>query len=104
MRCTNLKFKCMSYLTTYSVLILLFLEVPCCWFPQLNWITQVDPAKCPNKCGKSYKGPHRKHNLRQHLVYECGVAPKFQCRICFKRFSRNHHLKFHLMRIHKIIN
>ncbi|XP_026814590.1 sex determination protein fruitless-like isoform X20 [Rhopalosiphum maidis] len=78
-------------------------ELPCSWLAKLNWITQLDPAICPNKCGKLYKGPYRKHHLRQHLVYECGVIPKFQCRICFKRFARNPQLKYHLIRIHKII-
>ncbi|XP_016662409.1 longitudinals lacking protein, isoforms A/B/D/L-like [Acyrthosiphon pisum] len=78
-------------------------ELSCSWLTQLNWITQLDPASCPNKCGKLYRGPYRKHHLRQHLVYECGVIPKFQCKICSKRFARNPQLKYHLIRIHKIV-
>lgn len=75
----------------------------CVWLNQLDWISSTDPANCPKNCGKMYKGPYRKRHLRQHLVYECGVLPKFQCTLCSKRFARNPQLKYHLIRIHKII-
>jgi len=93
----------MKIYVNIKYLILLFLDLSCSWLTQLNWITQLDPARCPNQCGKLYNGPYRKRHLRQHLVYECGVIPKFQCKICFKRFARNPQLKYHLIRIHKII-
>jgi len=80
-----------------------FLELSCSWLTQLNIITQLDPANCPNRCGKLYRGRYRKHHLRQHLVYECGVIPKFQCNLCLKRFARKPQLKYHLIRIHKIV-
>ncbi|KAK9893021.1 hypothetical protein WA026_023234 [Henosepilachna vigintioctopunctata] len=34
-----------------------------------------------NKCKASYK--NKKH-VRRHLIYECGVEPKFECKKCFK--------------------
>lgn len=76
-------------------------ESPSMWLDQLNWITETDPAGCPNNCGRMYKGPYRKRHLRQHLVYECGVPPKFQCNYCSKRFARKPQLKCHLIAVHK---
>lgn len=82
--------------------ILLFSEPYCTWLTQLDGLAQLDPAYCPN-CAKMYKGPYRKRHLRQHLVYECGVVPKFRCYLCSKRFARNSQLKCHSFRIHKVI-
>lgn len=61
-----------------------------------------DPAFCPNKCGRFYKGQHRKINLRRH-IFECGVQPRFSCSICKKRFFRRYQLKIHLVNVHSII-
>lgn len=62
----------------------------------INEAVENDPALCPNGCGHSYKGTDRKHNLKKHMVYACGVNPKFQCDVCFKKFVRKQTLKFHL--------
>lgn len=84
-------------------MILLFSEATYVSLDQLDWITTFDPVSCPNNCGRTYKGLFRKRHLKQHLIYECGVEPKFQCKHCFKRFARNSQLKCHLIRIHKTI-
>lgn len=82
--------------------ILLFSESSCAWLTQLDELAQLDPAYCPN-CDKMYNGQYRKRHLRQHLVYECGVLPKFRCFFCSKRFARNWQLKCHSVKIHKVI-
>lgn len=75
----------------------------CIWLNKLDWLTRLDPAHCPNNCGRIYKGLYRKRHLRQHLVYECGVEPKFRCNLCSKRYSRNPQLRYHLITIHNVI-
>lgn len=62
---------------------------------------KYDPAFCPNGCGRSYKGVKRKWNLKQHLIYACGVLPKFECSICFKKFVRKCSLISHCICVHK---
>lgn len=69
----------------------------------LNMASENDPAFCPNGCGHSYKGTERKHNLKKHLIYACGVNPKFECLICFRKFVRKHTLKHHLLALHNQI-
>lgn len=69
----------------------------------INEAIKNDPALCPNGCGRSYKGTERKHNLKKHLIYACGVNPKFQCLICFRKFVRKHTLNNHMMTRHKQI-
>ncbi|VVC28707.1 Zinc finger C2H2-type [Cinara cedri] len=56
----------------------------------LNEAIRNDPALCPNGCGRSYKGIHRKGILKHHLIYTCGVNPQFKCIICKKQFRHNH--------------
>lgn len=56
---------------------------------------------CPNYCGRFYRGPHRKYNLKKHLKLECGVKPMFSCTICLRRFTRNENLKRHLILVHE---
>lgn len=63
-----------------------------------------DPAQCPNECGRFYKGQHRKVNLRRHVLFECGVLPRFSCFACKKRFCRRYQLKLHLANVHKILD
>jgi len=66
-------------------------------------VLESDPVPCPNYCGRLYRGPQRKCNLRKHLKLECGVAPMFLCRICLRRFTRNENLKRHLVIVHRTI-
>ncbi|XP_050536193.1 gastrula zinc finger protein XlCGF66.1-like isoform X1 [Daktulosphaira vitifoliae] len=54
---------------------------------------------CPN-CGKCYK--HRSGILR-HLKYECGVEPRFNCKLCWKKFARKEVLDGHMINIHKTL-
>jgi len=68
----------------------------------LNKVSENDPVFCPNGCGHSYVGTHRKHNLKKHLTYACGQNPQFQCVICLRKFALKHTLKSHLLSIHKI--
>ncbi|VVC28710.1 Zinc finger C2H2-type,Zinc finger, RING/FYVE/PHD-type [Cinara cedri] len=60
-------------------------------------VPESNPVMCPNNCGRCYSGKNRKNNLKKHLKLECGVAPKFSCRICWRRFTRNEGLKRHLI-------
>jgi len=57
---------------------------------------------CPKDCGHSYIGAYRKQNLKRHLLFECGVEPKFQCYLCQKRFRHKSSMNTHLLIIHKI--
>lgn len=71
---------------------------------QLKALAVNDPVKCPNNCGRSYKGSCRRHSLKRHLRFECGKLPQFQCMVCFKRFTNKKNMQYHLAAIHKIIN
>lgn len=62
-----------------------------------------DPVYCPNSCGRSYQGRHRKGNLNKHIKYECGGQKKFNCLNCGKRFTQKGDLKTHYGCVHKII-
>lgn len=57
----------------------------------------------PNNCGHSYIGFSRRKNLKQHLQFECGVEPQFQCSFYLKQFSQKATLKRHFLRIHNTI-
>lgn len=55
---------------------------------------------CPQNCGRSYKN---KSSINRHLQFECGVERKFECHVCFKRFTHKIHLANHLVTVHVII-
>lgn len=74
------------------------------WLHLLYDISKVDPVFCPNQCGRCYRGDQRRGHLKRHLDTECGVPKRFQCTICFKRFSQKWSLKKHILLVHKIIN
>lgn len=60
---------------------------------------------CPkNNCGCHDKGIDCKHNLKRHLLFECGVEPQFRCQIYRKRFSQKSSLKLHLVIKHGLKN
>lgn len=67
----------------------------------LNEATEYDPAFCPNGCGRSYTGIHRKQNLKYHMIYTCDANWKFKCRICHKKLSKTQTLKYHMATAHK---
>jgi len=56
---------------------------------------------CPNECGRSYKN---KSSVNQHLKFECGVQPQFECYICNKRFAYNKTMKKHIIFVHNIFS
>lgn len=64
---------------------------------------ESDTVSCPNYCGRLYRGPQRKCNLRKHLKLECGVVPMFSCKICLRKFTRNENLKRHLVVVHSTL-
>lgn len=70
---------------------------------RINEFVQNDPAYCPRNCGRSYKGKWRKTNLRNHLVYECGLPCMFKCNICNRTFKHKCTLKTHMGCKHKIV-
>ncbi|KAL1451428.1 hypothetical protein WDU94_005807, partial [Cyamophila willieti] len=47
---------------------------------------------CP-KCSNRYV---YKHNLKQHLKFECGVEPQFKCPYCDKRCKLKGNLMSHI--------
>lgn len=52
---------------------------------------------CENRCGKSYS---LHYNMLRHLKHECGGQRKFECDVCFKKFTRKYHLKRHQYSVH----
>lgn len=59
-----------------------------------------DPVPCPNGCGRAYKGTERKHNLKKHLMYVCGVNPQFHCILCQKQLRHKRSLQLHMAHVH----
>lgn len=55
---------------------------------------------CPNNCGRTYKN---KSGVVQHLTYECGIEPKFECHVCNKKFAQKSRKRSHMIAIHKMI-
>lgn len=52
---------------------------------------------CP-ECGRVYK---LKSSLRNHLKWECGKDPQFQCPFCVYRAKQKMHIGRHMERMHK---
>lgn len=55
---------------------------------------------CPSGCGRTYK---HKSGVSQHLTYECGIEPKFNCHICLKKFAQKSRMKNHMIAVHHIL-
>lgn len=71
---------------------------------KLDGAAMFDPALCPNKCGRKYRGKSRKSNLKVHLKYECGVPWQFQCQYLLPpEFFHKAHLKVHIGVVHGIL-
>lgn len=68
----------------------------------LNLASVNDPAFCPNGCGRLYKGTDRKNSLRKHMIYKCGVHPKFKCVICHKMLRYKNSLQYHMRSVHQL--
>lgn len=56
-----------------------------------------DGFACP-ECGRMYK---LKSSLRNHLKWECGKDPQFQCPFCVYRAKQKMHIGRHMERMHK---
>lgn len=69
-------------------------------FTEYDTMIGTQRIYCPNNCGRSYSGHHRKSNVKRHLRYECGIEPQFTCTTCQKRFYFKSSLKTHLGRVH----
>lgn len=63
---------------------------------QLTKSTQENTNKC-FRCGRIYK---YKKGLTQHLTYECGIDPQYQCMLCSYKASRPDTLKTHIFLRH----
>ncbi|XP_014487857.1 PREDICTED: zinc finger X-chromosomal protein-like, partial [Dinoponera quadriceps] len=50
-----------------------------------------------HKCGKSFT---RKNNLYNHLKFQCGQLPKFNCPYCTYRTKHSSNVRSHVRRIH----
>lgn len=59
--------------------------------------TSLDGFACP-ECGRMYK---LKSSLRNHLKWECGKDPQFQCPFCVYRAKQKMHIGRHMERMHK---
>lgn len=58
--------------------------------------------QCQNQsCGRVYK---TKSGIHNHLKYECGVTPKFHCKMCNRYFKQPVSYKAHMLNIHKQLN
>lgn len=57
----------------------------------------LDGFACP-ECGRLYK---LKSSLRNHLKWECGKDPQFQCPFCVYRAKQKMHIGRHMERMHK---
>lgn len=58
--------------------------------------------QCTNQsCGRIYK---TKPGIHNHLKYECGVKPKFYCKMCNRYFKQPVSYKAHMLNIHKQLN
>lgn len=53
--------------------------------------------ECP-RCGRRYK---LKSSLRNHIKWECGKEPQFQCPFCSYRAKQKMHVVRHVERMHK---
>lgn len=83
--------------------VLLIINTSYCNFLDNYKTIQPDRLYCPNNCGRSYVGYQRKSNLKRHLMTACGVEPKFQCPICYKKYSQKSTMKTHRILVHKDI-
>lgn len=93
--------KIKNYCLVLIVCYIYILELINKWLSQLNELSVTDPAVCPNMCGRKYRGKKRKYHLKRHLTNECGVPRKFQCHVCFKRFTQDYNLRSHLIIVHE---
>ncbi|KAJ8958186.1 hypothetical protein NQ318_006128 [Aromia moschata] len=55
---------------------------------------------CPD-CGRAYK---LKSSLRNHLKWECGKEPQFNCPYCSYKAKQKMHITRHIVRMHKVID
>ncbi|CAH1964243.1 unnamed protein product [Acanthoscelides obtectus] len=55
---------------------------------------------CPN-CGRAYK---LKSSLRNHMKWECGKEPQFNCPYCSYKAKQKMHITRHIERMHKVID
>lgn len=51
-----------------------------------------------SRCGRRYK---LKSSLRNHIKWECGKEPQFQCPFCSYRAKQKMHVVRHVERMHK---
>ncbi len=65
-----------------------------------NYNASQRPFSCPNGCGRRYK---YKAGVYQHLKFECGKEPQFQCNVCLKKFSMRNNWKSHCIAKHGTI-
>lgn len=59
-------------------------------------VNENTPFKC-KKCSKTYK---YQSSLYNHVTYECGNPPKFQCPVCPHKAHRKGNLAFHIKSRH----
>lgn len=71
-------------------------------FLEAKELNEKTGYQCQNQsCGRVYK---TKSGIHNHLKYECGVTPKFHCKMCNRYFKQPVSYKAHMLNIHKQLN
>ncbi|KAJ8974869.1 hypothetical protein NQ317_015530 [Molorchus minor] len=60
----------------------------------------ISKVFCPD-CGRGYK---LKSSLRNHMKWECGKEPQFNCQYCSYKAKQKMHITRHIERMHKVID
>lgn len=55
---------------------------------------------CVNNCGRTYRS---RGGLTNHLKYDCGKDPQYECKICGRKFRQKGNFLTHEISVHSRI-